>query len=75
MARNKIQDLRNHLFETLEALKDEDNPMDIDRAKAIASVSQAIINSAKIEIDYIRITGNEGSTEFIPSEKQVKQLN
>ena len=32
MAKNKIQDLRDHLFETLEALKDKDEPMDVARA-------------------------------------------
>ena len=29
--KNKIDDLRNHLFATLEALQDKENPMDIDR--------------------------------------------
>ena len=36
MPKNKIQDLRNHLFETLEMLKDGD--MDVSRASAIADV-------------------------------------
>lgn len=65
--RNKIEDLRNHLFATLEALSDKDEPMEIQRAKAIASVSQVIVNSAKIEVDYIKATGGRASaTGFIP---------
>ena len=32
--KNKIDDLRNHLFATLEALQDEDNPMELERANA-----------------------------------------
>lgn len=34
--KNRMVDLRNHLFATLEALQDEDKPMELDRAKAIA---------------------------------------
>jgi hypothetical protein len=45
--KNKIEDLRNHLFATLEALQDKDNPMPLDRAKAISEVAQTIINTAK----------------------------
>ena len=54
MARNKITDLRNHLFETLEALKDPDKPMDLERARVISDVAQTIINSAKVEVDLVK---------------------
>jgi len=57
MAKNKITDLRDHLFETIELLKDEENKsMTVDKAKAIADISQVIINTAKLEIDFIRAT-------------------
>jgi hypothetical protein len=59
--KNKIEDLRNHLFETIEALRDEENPMDIERAKAIAGVAQVIVNSAKVENEFIDLTGGVGS--------------
>jgi hypothetical protein len=72
MPKNKIEDLRNHLFATLEALQDEDKPMEIDRAKAIADVAQVIVNSAKIEVDYIRAIGRTEGTGFIPEERQLK---
>jgi hypothetical protein len=36
MPKDKIQDLRHHLFETIEMLKDKD--IDIATAKAIAEV-------------------------------------
>lgn len=55
MAKNTISDLRDHLFETLERLKDEESPMDIARAAAVADVAQAIINSAKVEIDLLKV--------------------
>lgn len=69
MPKNKIEDLRNHLFATLEALQDEDNPMEVERAKTIADVAQVIVNSAKIEVDFIRATGRSQGTGFIPEER------
>jgi len=68
--KNKIEDLRNHLFATIEALSDEEKPMDIDRAKAISDVAQTIINSAKVEVDFLNKMGGNG-TGFIND----KQLN
>jgi hypothetical protein len=67
MARNKIEDLRNHLFITLEGLLDEKDPIEIDRAKAVAEVAQVIVNSAKIEVDFIKATGGKTGTGFIPT--------
>lgn len=64
--KNKIEDLRDHLFETLEALKDDEKPMEIARAKTIADVAQVIINSAKIENEFLKITGGIKSTGFLP---------
>lgn len=66
--KNKIDDLRNHLFATLEALQDKDAPMDIERAKAVSEVAQVIINSAKVEVDFLKTTGNMKATDFIPDE-------
>lgn len=67
--KNKIEDLRNHLFEVIEALKDEEKPMDLDRAKTIAGVADVIINSAKVECQLLEIVGGKG-TGFIPSESK-----
>lgn len=59
--KNKIEDLRNHLFATLEDLRDTERPMDIERAQAIAEVAQVIVNSGKVENDHIKLTGSCGS--------------
>lgn len=64
--RNKINDLRNHLFETLEALKDEEKPMDLDRARAVAEVAKVIVESAKVEVSFLKVTGAVRSTNFLP---------
>lgn len=65
--KNKIEDLRNHLFATIEALQDEEKPMDIARAKAISNAAQVIVNSVKVEVDFMKATGGKG-TGFIPLE-------
>lgn len=66
--KNKIEDLRNHLFETLEALRDKDEPMEIDRARAVADVAGRIIDSAKVEVEFLRTVGGIHSTGFIPTD-------
>lgn len=68
MSRN-INDLRDALFETLDALRDREKPMELDRAKTIADVAQTIINTAKVEVDYGRVSGGGGSSEFMEAPK------
>lgn len=70
--KNKMTDLRNHLFATLEALQDLDNPMDIDRAKAIADIGKVLVDSAKVEVAFIVATDGQASTTgFIESERDL----
>lgn len=61
-----IDDLRTHLFETLAALKDKDKPMDLDRARAISDVSRVIVDTAKVEVEFLKVTGALKSTGFLP---------
>lgn len=72
MARNKISDLRNHLFETIELLMDKDKPLDVDRAKAIAQVAGKIIESAKVEVKYAEVTGQAYASDFFPDLEKPK---
>lgn len=58
---NNIDELRRHLFATLEGLSSKENPMEIDRAKAIAEVAQTIINTAKVEVDHLKVSGGTGT--------------
>lgn len=59
-----IDDLREHLFATLAALRDTSNPMDVDRARAVSEVAKTIIDSAKVEVEYMRLNGG-GESDFI----------
>ncbi|MGE3840085.1 MAG: hypothetical protein AB7I50_00715 [Vicinamibacterales bacterium] len=65
MAKNKITDLRDHLFATLEALRDDTKPMEIDRAKAVADVARVIVETAKVEVSMMEATGEVSGTGFI----------
>ena len=70
-----VSDLRNELFDTLKKLKD--GTIDVAQAKAITNVGQVIVNSAKVEVDFIKTMGGIGEgTGFIPLEpKKPKALN
>lgn len=54
--KNKIEDLRNHLFVQLEKLADENEPLDdeVTRAKAICDVAKVIIDSARSETEFLQ---------------------
>lgn len=68
---NDITALRTVLFDTLNRLSDQDNPMELDRALAIKDVAQTIVNSAKVEVDALKVIGGNGSG-FIPVPPPVK---
>jgi hypothetical protein len=64
MTENTIEDLRTILFDTLRGIKT--GQVDIERAKAVCDISQTIINTGKLEVDYMRQTG-QGGTGFVPA--------
>ena len=68
---HNIEGLRVHLFDTLDALKDKDKPMELDRAKAVADVARVIVDSAKVEVDFLKVTGAIKSTSFLPDGDEV----
>lgn len=70
-----IDQLRAHLMETLASLRDRDNPMEPDRARAVAQVAGVLVDTAKVEIDYLKVTGQEQS-RFLgtPPDDHVKHL-
>ena len=74
---NDITELREHLFAALKGLRDKS--LDIDRAKAISEVAQTVINSAKVEVEYMKEVGGKGSgflksESALPSASSVRRL-
>ncbi|MBH2008203.1 MAG: hypothetical protein I8H71_00750 [Xanthomonadaceae bacterium] len=48
--------IRRHLLDTLADLRSTTSPMPIDRAKAVAEVAAVLVNSAKAEVEYLKVT-------------------
>lgn len=59
--KNKISDLRDHMFAALERLGEEDiSPeklkQEIDKARAISEIGKVIVESAKTELLHAKLT-------------------
>ena len=65
---NNIDTVRDHLLQTLAGLRDRNNPMDVDRARAIAQVAGVLVDTAKVEVDFLRATSRKDSTFFEASQ-------
>lgn len=63
-----ISALREHLLATLADLRDREHPMEPDRARAVAQVAAVLVDSAKVEVDYLRAVGGERA-EFLHVEE------
>lgn len=68
-----IADLRSVLFDTLADLRNKESPMDIDRARAISEVAGRVIESAKVEVEFCKVTG-DGGTGFIEAPVDAPKL-
>ena len=74
--KNKISDLRDHMFAALERLgnenlSEEELKQEIARSQAISEVGKVIVESAKTEVMYAKLTGkrSEEPTKFLEVEE------
>lgn len=70
--KNKIDDLRNHLFAQLERLGDESIKGDalkeeIQRAKAVSNVSAQLVDSARAENERLKLLKRAPGSTFMPA--------
>ncbi len=69
--KNKVSDLRNHMFAALDRLNDvekltkEEVQMEIDKSNAIGSIGKVIIETAKTELAYARFLNGEVPKNFL----------
>jgi hypothetical protein len=61
MSTKDIEGLRERLFSVIDGVRD--GTLGIDKAKTIGDLSQVIVNTAKVELDYVRAT--EGKSRFL----------
>lgn len=71
-----MADVRNHICAQLERLSDEDiSPEDlkkeVSRGKAISELSKQFIESAKVEVAYLKAIGADGSEAGVFEHKQI----
>jgi hypothetical protein len=62
--KNTIDDLRNHLFAVLEGLMDPEKPISVEQARAVNQTAQSLIKCAKVEVDYLDVTGQDTASAF-----------
>ena len=73
--KNKIGDMRNLMFETIEGLLDKDEPLEIKRAEAVAKVGTVIVNSAKVEVDFMKALGLDVETSDFIAKPKLNMIN
>lgn len=61
MSSPHINELRTELLATLRDLRNRSNPMEPDRARAVAHVASVLVDSARVEVDYLKVTGQDTS--------------
>ena len=61
-AQPHIDQVRSALLGILQDLHLRKDPDDIDRAKAMASVGSVLVDTARVENEYIKLTGQERSS-------------
>jgi hypothetical protein len=69
---NNISTVRQHLLDTLADLRNRENPMDVDRARAVADVARVLVDSAKVEVDFIKATSAAGSDFMQPEQVTIQ---
>lgn len=61
--KNNLDEVRDILLDTMRALKA--GTVDPDAAAGIRDLGQTLINSAKVEVDFLKVTGSANETGFI----------
>jgi hypothetical protein len=59
MSTPHINQLRQHLLDTLADLRKPNGAMEPDRARAVAQVAGVLVDSARVEVDYLKATGQQ----------------
>lgn len=59
-----VDDLRTRLFDAIDAVKT--GALSIDQARQISDLAQVVVNSAKVEVDHLRLVDGARS-KFLPA--------
>ena len=77
MQSNDISVVRQYLLNALQDVCDTSKTVDKERVNAICDVAQAIVDTAKVEVEYIKATNyiGTGFLETADSSKDVRTKN
>lgn len=67
-----ITQLRQHLLDTLADLRNRDNPMEPDRARAVAQVASVLVDTARVEVDFMKVT-DQNQSSFLGKQEEPLQ--
>jgi hypothetical protein len=62
-----INEMRRALLDTLADLRNREKPMEPDRARAVAQVASVLIDSARVEVEFLRVTDGVSSPFIAPA--------
>ena len=60
---NSFDSMRDILFDAM--IKVKDGKLDVEKAKSISMIGQTIINSVKVEVDFLKLTGSDSKPKMI----------
>ena len=69
MTNFKIQDLRNELFDTLKKVKE--GQLDLNQARSVCDIAAVIVDSARAETEFVKMTDAISGSDFIPVKENV----
>lgn len=67
-----INDLRTALFETMQDVRKGE--IDTKQAKAVVDIAQTIVNTAKVEVEFMQVTGLTDGTGFIAGPEEQSEI-
>lgn len=70
--KNNIDELRGHLFDTLRGLKD--GSVSVENAQAMSLVGKTIIDTAKVEIEFTKASGETVESKFLEQGKPIETI-
>ncbi|MNS85885.1 hypothetical protein D3C72_1197620 [compost metagenome] len=73
ISKNTGEHLRQMLFKQLEALTDPEKEIDLKRAEIANNTAQVIINSAKVEVDYVKAIDGAITLPYVEGQNGVTE--
>jgi hypothetical protein len=70
MSTDNLDTLRSMLFDTIRGVKN--GTLDIERARGINEIAKTLVDTARVEVDFVRAT-DASHSEFIAGEKDDRQ--